>query len=142
MTAPPSATQKTASPVAAAACGPPAPPAPSPWAQIAVATANAIEAPVWRSSMSVPMAAPMRAGATMRLIAICRPEKVGPIPRPSSAMNTSDCQSGVDASNVAKPTAPSAATANPTSSVTRNSSRRTITAAPTLTATTRPSSSG
>ena len=42
-------------------------------------------APTWRSSSSVPIAAPIAPGATVRCIAICRPESTGPMPRPISA---------------------------------------------------------
>jgi hypothetical protein len=59
----------------------------------------------------VPTAAAIACGGSERVIAICSPDSAGPMPSPSAAMNSSDCQSGVDASNVAKPSAPSAASA-------------------------------
>ena len=59
----------------------------------------------------MPIAAPIAAGATVRCIAICRPESIGPTPRPISPMYSRLSQSGVEASKVANPSAPSASEA-------------------------------
>ena len=89
----------------------------------------------------MPIAPPICAGRDERCSAICRPDSAGPIPRPISAHEEQALPVGRGRVEVAKPSAPSAASPAPTSTAAElEPPRETMPA--TLTETSRPSSSG